>query len=527
VRETLGKGEWITWQEVKTFSLSASDSRHYMLDHNSGTISFGDGKNGMVPPAGLENIKCHYRSGGGARGNVKPELVTHMWDSFSEIDSVTNPVAGDGGFEQEDAEQAKIRGPYTLKSRNRGVTCEDMEWMVREAMPRIAKVKCFPAMDRNLRFSPGQATVIIVPDSEDPKPFPSQELLGEIYMHLSGKTSASVADGSEQRINVIGPDYISVGVEANVVYKSSESVKIIEGRVIDNLKLFFDPIHGGHENKGWEFGRNLYVSEVYSVIKNTPGVDYVTDLSIKASVQCFTLVLDKLNDRFYAPQTAYPKYSTVKSSDNRIEFSLAAALPAKTEVKSIMVKGFKENDFVRLRDLNELSRELIVVSVSGDVLECRTVDEEALGCDYPLGSDIEAVVNEDLTIRSYILNSVSGKSVTFFVKVAVPEPSDTIFLCRTDEYTNTTPLRIREVRAEDVFLDEDELVYSGTHFINSKPDLKFSYLVDQEADVIHDLGNITPECCLKQIGKESRLYVEKASDANGAVMCKYCFPSDT
>lgn len=524
ISEVLGKEVWICWQEVSTFSLSGTDSRHYMLDRSNGALVFGDGKNGMIPPAGIDNIKCSYRYGGGAKGNVKAGLISQMWDNCPDIDSVDNPVPADGGFDQEEVDQAKIRGPHTLKSRDRGVTCEDIEWLVREVMPQIAKVKCLPTMNRDLKFVPGKSTVIIVPDCNDPKPVPSQELLNEIETYLSSKTSAVITTQTMPRIDVIGPDFIRVGVEAGVTYTSPESSKIIEGHIIDSLKQFLDPLYGGPDKKGGEFGRNLYVSEVYSVIKNVPGVDYVTDIAIKASVQCFTLDLEMQKERLFKPEASYPRYSAVKSSDNRIIFALAQRLEAKEGVKTLLVKGFKENDRIKLRYKNYPPEELVVVSVSGDILECRTVDGEPLDADYPVGSDVEAAVTQDLTIRSYILNQITGQPESFFLKIAIPEARDVFFLSRNDEYADTTPLKVREVRLEDIFLEEDELVYSGTHFINKKPELIFPYLLDQEAGIIHDLSNTTPECHLGQISREDRMFLKKTGEAPGAIMCKYCFP---
>lgn len=522
VRETLTQEEWKLWEEVKTFSLSGTDSRHYMMDHAAGSILFGDGKNGMVPPAGIDNIKCDYKQGGGARGNVQANTISRIWDSLPGIDSVTNPTPADGGFNQEEPEEAKIRGPHTLKSWERGVTCEDIEWMVHEAAPQIAIAKCLPTMDRDLNFIPGKATVIVVPEYEDPKPVPSQELLNEIEAYLSERVSAVLNTAGTSRIDVIGPDYIRVGVEATVNYTTPETGKIIEGRIIDNLKRFFDPIHGGQEMTGWELGHNLYVSEVCSVIKNTPGVDYIANIAIKASVQCFTLNLEMLKDGPFTPSVPYPKYSAVRTSDNKIILALAENLQAGKGVKTLNVRGFKENDSILLYYRKRAPRELIVVSVDGDVLECRTADEEPLGQNYPAGSDIEAAVTKDLTIRSYILNDLGRDSESFFIKIAVPETHDTVLLCRNDEYINTTPLKIREVRSEDIFLEENQLVYSGIHFINKKPELVFPYLVNNDTNIVHDLSAATPQCYLEQISKEDRVYSGKLPGLP-VKKCRYCF----
>ena len=526
VRETFGQSEPAIWEEVQTFSLSGTDSRHYMLDSSSGSLIFGDGRNGMVPPAGNDNIICDYRYGGGTQGNVQADTIKKTWDNHAGIDSVTNPVPADGGFDQEDNEDAKVRGPHTLKNSNRGITCEDVEWLVREAAPQIALVKCFPTMNRELDFTPGKATVILVPEKDVPKPMPSQELLGEIEKYLLERISTVLNITGAPCLDVIGPDYISVGVEASVAYTTPESGKIIEGRIIDNLKEFLNPLRGGQEKTGWTLGKNLYISEVCSVIKNTAGVDYISDITVKGSVQCYTLNLELLKDGPFKPDVPYPSYSAVKTGDNRIVFALAENLPMNKAVRAMRIKGFRENHILTLTYRNCPTRKLIVLSVDGDILECRTFDGEPLTVNYPEGSDITAEVTQDLTIRSFILNEIKEQSETFFIKIAVPEARDIIYLSRNDEYTNTTPLKISGVLSGDIFLEEDELVYSGVHLINKKPDLKFPYLLNTDTGKIHDLSSITPECRLEEISKVDRRYLEKISDATEPEKCKTCFPAD-
>lgn len=553
IQETLGRDEWVTWEEVQTFSISGADSRHYMLDSESGVLTFGDGVNGMIPPAGTDNIRCDYKYGGGALGNVGAGMITRIWDNLPGIDSAINPVAADGGFDQEEIEDAKARGPYTLKNRDRGVTCEDIEWLVRQAAPQIAIVKCFPTMDRNLDFAPGKAIVIVVPMYKDPKPVPSQELLNEIYEYLSERISPVLLTEDEPMLEVIGPDYIRVGVEADVVYTNPASSKIIEGRIIDNLKQFLDPLSGGQDRKGWQLGKNLYISEICSEIQNTPGVDYIKNITVKASVQCYTLNFETVEEGGYIPSITYPTYSAVKSSDNRIVFALAKKLQEGKEIKNLWAKGFREKDEVFLRYRNYKSQRLVIVSIDGDVLECKTTDGDALEyhlCDckvnenqkctcnfnnndddndnmvFPVGTDIEIAdpIAKDLTIRSYILNTITGNPSSFYIKMAVLEAGDSIYLSRNDEYINTTSLKIRDVKSENIFLEEDELVYSGVHLINKKPAFVFPYLQDADTGIVHDISKVTEECHCEEIEKDDIIYLESISNIPENLKCRHCLP---
>lgn len=152
------------------------------------------------------------------------------------------------------------------------------------------------------------------------------------------------------------------------------------------------------------------------MIKNTPGVDYVSGIAIQSSVQCYTLKLEPLENGPYKPLASYPKYSVVRSDDNSIQFALAEPVDAGSEVKSLVLKGFKENGIIRLRYRNYEPVELIVRSINGDILECQTLDEEPLERSYPEGSDLEFDITDDLTVRTYILNGLDAGVASFLSK---------------------------------------------------------------------------------------------------------------
>jgi hypothetical protein len=53
------------WIEVEDFIASAPEDRHFVLDHETGSVTFGDGEHGRRPEAGCE-IVATYRRGVGA-----------------------------------------------------------------------------------------------------------------------------------------------------------------------------------------------------------------------------------------------------------------------------------------------------------------------------------------------------------------------------------------------------------------------------------------------------------------------------
>ncbi len=111
----------VRWHEIDTFLLSDPQSRHYTLDHTTGEIKFGDGKRGLIPPQGTNNILATYRAGGGTEGNAPKAAVVQVKSSLPGVGVVTNPAVADGGAAAETVPMVEERGPQTLRHRYHAV----------------------------------------------------------------------------------------------------------------------------------------------------------------------------------------------------------------------------------------------------------------------------------------------------------------------------------------------------------------------------------------------------------------------
>jgi hypothetical protein len=54
------------WSEVESFLASGPEDRHFVLDHETGAVTFGDGEHGRRPEAGSEIEATTRRAVGGA-----------------------------------------------------------------------------------------------------------------------------------------------------------------------------------------------------------------------------------------------------------------------------------------------------------------------------------------------------------------------------------------------------------------------------------------------------------------------------
>jgi predicted phage baseplate assembly protein len=276
----LAKEIWVRWHPVPDFYSSGARDRHYVLDRLSGEVRFGDGLNGMIPPAMTGNLRLRrYQTGGGASGNRPAGAITQLKTTVPYIDKVVNFAPATGGANAEDLSTLIARAPRTLRHGDRAVTVDDYEDLARLASPEVARVKCVPLYDLAAdpdatRQQLGMVSLIIVPRSTESKPVPSLELLGRVRDYLDRHRSPN-AD-----ISVVGPDYMRVEVEATLGVSSLEGAREVEVAVSRALARFLHPLTGGVNGEGWDFGRKPHKSDLYALLEETPGVDHVIALRV-------------------------------------------------------------------------------------------------------------------------------------------------------------------------------------------------------------------------------------------------------
>lgn len=271
---------WVRWREVTDFYGSGPRDRHYVLDHVTGEIRFGDGLHGLIPPVGIGNIRlAHYQIGGGKAGNKPASTIVQLKTTVPYVDKVTNTEAASGGADAETSDSLLFRAPRTIRHGNRAVTVEDYEDLAMLASPEVARAKCVPL--RNLLTDPlgqqkvrGEISVIIVPRSSEAKPQPTLELLSRVQDYLEVHSVPTV------RVAMVGPLYLRVEVKASIALVSLEGASTVAQAIQQKLASFLHPLTGGLDGAGWDFGRKPHRSDVYALLEAVPGVDHLRSLEI-------------------------------------------------------------------------------------------------------------------------------------------------------------------------------------------------------------------------------------------------------
>jgi predicted phage baseplate assembly protein len=267
----------ILWTEVKDFLGSDRNSRHYTLDRGTGEILFGDGEYGLIPPFNAQNaagniIARSYQYGGGRSGNLPANQITELQSAVDFVDSVTNLRPAIGGADEESLDDAKARAKQVVQNRNRAVTSGDFEVMARRTPGvNIRRAHAMPLS--HPRFPkvavPGVVTVVIIPDTEDQRPTPTEDTINRVCAYLSKNRLLTT------EVYVTPANYRKVTIEATVIAKPQADLGGVKQDVEQRLATYFHPFKGGEDGSGWGFGQDIVYSDIFRQILNNPLVDRI------------------------------------------------------------------------------------------------------------------------------------------------------------------------------------------------------------------------------------------------------------
>ena len=325
------KGLPQVWQEVNDFADSGPEDRHYTLDSITGEIQFAPlvreavmlkedtrlrtsiqeptgtdlsslpnelagnespGEKmkrhyGAIPPKGSIIRMASYRSGGGKQGNVQAGSLKILKSAVPYVKQVINYEAAKDGTDAESLEDAVIRVPRSLRTRDRAVTAEDFEALALQSSRRVARAQCPPENSGN--GQKGVVNLLIVPYIDttpienglgiSPESFSLSEPLKNEVLTFLGERKLLGIDVQLQE-----PEYVGVSVQLEVglehEYSNREAREEIKRTLNVQLYRFLNPITGGITGAGWSFGNPLYTSDIVSLLQKVSGIRYLGSISL-------------------------------------------------------------------------------------------------------------------------------------------------------------------------------------------------------------------------------------------------------
>lgn len=281
------------WQRVDSFASTGPTDRVYTLDGQSGRITFGDGRNGMIPPNGTNNVIAQrYDTTQGKLGNVPAGALTLLHSGTAGIAGVTNPVAARGGVDGDGADDLKLSGPALTRANGCAVTLGDLETLAVAASPRVrrtcaAESATDTAIENASEANHGQRVEIaVLMVSDEPRPYPPPALLNDVSQYVRARCLVPLA----ARIDVRAPAFVPIDVDVALqTVQSRDQWNALAQVVADRLATFLHPVSGGPLGTGWTFGAPVRRAAVVNFLIGT------SDLGI-ARVRSLKLNGDPSND---------------------------------------------------------------------------------------------------------------------------------------------------------------------------------------------------------------------------------------
>lgn len=314
------------WQEVSDFASSTAEDLHYTIDSRTGIVQFGplirepsqivqqtwerypqpgtssafstqhsilspqhsplstqlERQYGAVPSRGSSIRMVAYRVGGGRRGNVQRGTLIIPKSAVPYVARVTNHIPARNGADAESLDDAVLRVPAMLRSRDRAVTPEDFEALTIQAgMGAVARTRCLSATERQ---DAGTVRLLIVPQANTDAIATGVGINPELLTLTPQLQDQILAYLNERRllgvqVRCLEPNYVGVSVQTEVALEPAYNNPRAQEEILFNLRValyrFLNPLTGGPEGIGWPFGRPVYPSDIVNLFQQTPGVRYL------------------------------------------------------------------------------------------------------------------------------------------------------------------------------------------------------------------------------------------------------------
>lgn len=258
----------LLWHEVDTLADANAKERCYVTqtsDDDKLTIMFGDGKHGMRPPSGMENISASYRIGIGSGGNAAAGKISILATRPLGVRSVINPLAATGGANKDTRDQARRNTPIAAVALDRLVSVQDYADFAR-SFAGIGK-----AGSSRLSDGTKETIFVTIAGAEDIAIAQDSDLIHMLLQAFRefGESNIPVTIMTRELMLLV----ISAGLKVLPDYQFDSVARAIRAALLDGFSFSRS-----------ELGRSVFLSEAIAAIQGVAGVEYV-DVNVFESVR--------------------------------------------------------------------------------------------------------------------------------------------------------------------------------------------------------------------------------------------------
>jgi hypothetical protein len=274
---------------------STQDDLHFTIDYHRGAIVFGDGTYGKIPAAGGKIRLRNVMLTDGMEGNIAAKSAWQLgevqecwWENHGgagsyiyenradlTIENAARAFSGEDWYGSVEPKAmlsvAIARARRYHKQRHRAVTGSDYETLAQEAHADVGRASAvFNYNGKDNAPEENAVTVYIV--EHEGADDPAETVKAYLRPRIPAATRLYVKE--MKRYEVFA--YIYVKYQPHVT--GDDAYTAMSNKIIAKLRSYFDPVTGGMEGKGLMPGEPVRKAEVFQIIEELEGVDYVDDL---------------------------------------------------------------------------------------------------------------------------------------------------------------------------------------------------------------------------------------------------------
>lgn len=274
---------WVKWEPVADFLNSGSTDRHFLLNGKEGSIRFGNGRAGRIPPAArTDNIRAEYKTGGGSYTNVRAGAIDQLGRTAGYISEVFNPKRMTGGSDGESLKDGLRRNAALLRHQNMAVTERDFEEIALEASRSLRRAKCFCGLDDKEQKKSGAVTLVLVQEDVKNAQVRFYDIKAEVENYMKDKVHTCLLDRGA--FYCIAPKFVELCVRAEVAVHSSADIFRVRKQIQERLEQFLDPLDGNFDQKGWEIGVLPNSLQIQNAVSDIWGLAYIRNVYVSAFI---------------------------------------------------------------------------------------------------------------------------------------------------------------------------------------------------------------------------------------------------
>ncbi|WP_299677260.1 baseplate J/gp47 family protein [uncultured Dokdonia sp.] len=220
-----------------------------------------------------DNEVSHLETG------LEAETISKLITRIPKIKSVNQNYNSFGGVYEESDVQYYRRISERLRHKNRAITSWDYEQLILENFPEVFKVKCLNHTSEDSFMSPGNVTLVVVPDTRNKNAFDiyqprvSRNSLSTIKTYINSLNTAHV------NASVINPNYQELRVAIAVRFFEQFDEEFYKKQLDIDIKKYISP-WAFEADRSIVFDVSLNTNLMLNYIEHLAYVDYIDNIRV-------------------------------------------------------------------------------------------------------------------------------------------------------------------------------------------------------------------------------------------------------